>query len=57
MLLSYLQFISVSGYANKGELLAIMGPSSAGKSTLLNALAFQNLNGLQVESLSLIMDC
>nr|AHK05665.1 ATP-binding cassette transporter sub-family G 75152 [Tigriopus japonicus] len=41
---------NVSGYANKGELLAIMGPSSAGKSTLLNALAFQNLNGLQITS-------
>jgi ABC-type multidrug transport system ATPase subunit len=30
---------SVSGYAQSGECLAIMGSSGAGKSTLLNILA------------------
>ncbi len=38
----------MSGYVNRGELVAVMGPSSAGKSTLFNALTFQNLSGLQV---------
>jgi len=40
---------NVSGYVNKGELLAVMGPSAAGKSTLMNALSFQNLNGINLD--------
>ena len=32
-----------------GELLAIMGASGAGKSTMLNALTFRNLGGLDVQ--------
>ncbi len=38
----------VSGYVNRGELVAVMGPSAAGKSTLFNALTYQNLSGLKV---------
>ena len=32
-----------------GELLAIMGASGAGKSTMLNALTLRNLSGLDVQ--------
>ena len=35
----------VSGFAKPGQLLAIMGPSGAGKTSLLNALARLNEGG------------
>ena len=41
--------ISVSGAVRPGELLAIMGASGAGKSTMLNALTLRNLSGLDVQ--------
>ncbi len=44
--------LQVSGYVNKGELVAIMGPSAAGKTTLLNALMLQNISGLKVWQIS-----
>ena len=37
-----------SGQAAPGDLLAILGSSGAGKTSLLNALTFRNLAGLQV---------
>ena len=37
-----------SGEASPGDLLAIMGSSGAGKTSLLNALTFKNLAGLEV---------
>ena len=39
----------VSGFARKGEMLAIMGASGAGKSTLLNTLAKQLGSDYNVE--------
>ena len=39
---------TVSGNVKQGELMAVMGPSAAGKSTLFNALTYRNLAGLQV---------
>ena len=39
----------MSGLVLPGELLAVMGSSGAGKSTMLNALTFRNLAGLEVE--------
>ncbi|XP_065840256.1 protein white-like isoform X2 [Oscarella lobularis] len=38
----------VSGVANPGELLAVMGASGAGKSTFMNVLSGRNLSGLDV---------
>ena len=40
---------SAAGKAEPGSLLAILGSSGAGKTSLLNALTFRNLDGLQVE--------
>ena len=39
---------SAAGQAEPGSLLAILGSSGAGKTSLLNALTFRNLDGLQV---------
>ena len=46
----------VSGHVEEGELLAVMGTSGAGKTTLFNTLIFQNLQGLKV-SLIVINSC
>jgi len=39
---------TAAGQAEPGSLLAILGSSGAGKTSLLNALTFRNLDGLQV---------
>lgn len=39
---------NVSGYAEPGSILAILGGSGEGKSTFLNTLTSRNLNGLKV---------
>ena len=39
---------NVDGYANSGEILAIMGASGAGKTTLLNVLNFRNRGKLKI---------
>ena len=39
---------TVSGYVKPGELVAIMGASGAGKSTMLNTLTYRNMDGLEV---------
>ena len=49
-------FSLVSGHVEEGELLAVMGTSGAGKTTLFNSLMFQNLQGLKV-SLIVINSC
>ncbi len=41
-------FSLAHGYVKKGEMMAVMGPSSAGKSTLFNALTFKSTKGLKV---------
>ncbi|RNA38237.1 white-like isoform X1 [Brachionus plicatilis] len=38
----------VDGYANRGEIMAIMGASGAGKTTLLNVLNFRNRGKLKI---------
>ena len=42
------ELIAVSGYLKPGGLVAIMGASGSGKSTMLNALTFRNTKGLDV---------
>ncbi|RNA38854.1 white-like isoform X1 [Brachionus plicatilis] len=39
---------NVDGYANRGEVMAIMGASGAGKTTLLNVLNFRNRGKLKI---------
>ena len=39
---------NVSGYTPPGSLMAIMGSSGAGKTTLMNILAQRNLRGLEI---------
>nr|APD26554.1 ATP-binding cassette transporter subfamily G-like1 protein [Brachionus koreanus] len=39
---------NVDGYANTGEVMAIMGASGAGKTTLLNVLNFRNRGKLKI---------
>merc|ERR1712168_1678498 len=39
----------VSGYAEPGTSLAVMGSSGAGKSTLLNVLTWRNMGGLKIK--------
>ena len=46
-------FVLVSGHVEQGELLAVMGTSGAGKTTLFNALMFQNLQGIKVNRINL----
>lgn len=40
---------NVSGFADAGNVMAIMGSSGAGKSTLLNALTWRNRQNLKIE--------
>eukprot|EP00092_Neocalanus_flemingeri_P034993 GFUD01038077.1.p1 GENE.GFUD01038077.1~~GFUD01038077.1.p1 ORF type:complete len:636 (+),score=147.35 GFUD01038077.1:90-1997(+) len=40
--------VAAAGEASPGDLLAILGSSGAGKTSLLNALTFRNLAGLEV---------
>lgn len=39
---------NVTGVANSGELLAVLGASGAGKTTLMNALSFRSPPGVKV---------
>jgi len=46
-----------TGMLKPGQMLAIMGASGAGKSSLLNALTCRNMDGLQVKGKRFVNDC
>ena len=46
-----------TGVARPGELVAIMGASGAGKTSLLNALTCRNLDGLEVTGKRFVNNC
>ncbi len=46
-----MSYFLVSGHVTSGQLVAVMGTSGAGKTTLFNTLMYQNMNGLEVNKI------